>query len=93
MNSYTASETSFTQNFDIIEIIVVGFGGKESLEAQRKAWDFEKSEAERRNNINLLRNADGEIDKNFLKMAGIIDETAEDKGIIRCSDVSDENKE
>lgn len=93
MNSYTASETSFTQNFDIIEIIVVGFGGKESLEAQRKAWDFEKSEAERRNNINLLRNADGEIDKNFLKMAGIIDETAEDKGIIRFTDVSDEKKE
>jgi len=93
MNSYTASETSFTQNFDINDIIVIGFGGKESLEAQRKAWDFEKSEAERRNNINLLRNADGEVDKNFLKMAGILDETAEDKGIIRCKDVPEDGKE
>ncbi|KAL6621342.1 TLD-domain-containing protein [Neocallimastix sp. 'constans'] len=93
MNSYVASETSFNQKFDVSEIVVIGFGGKESLEAQRKAWDFEKNEAERRNNINLLRNADGEIDKNFLKMAGIIDETAEDKGIIRCQDIPDEKKD
>jgi len=91
MNTYTASETSFTQNFDVVEIIVVGFGGKESLEAQRKAWEFEKNEAERRNNINLLRNADGEIDKNFLKMTGIIVESAEDKGIERYKENQDED--
>jgi len=92
MNSYSPSETSFTQNFDILEIIVAGFGGKESLEAQRKAWEFEKNEAERRNNVNL-RNADGNLDKNFLKMAGIIDESAEDKGIIRCLDVPENHDE
>jgi len=91
MNSYTASETSFTQNFDIVEIVVAGFGGKESLEAQRKAWEFEKNEAERRNNVNL-RNADGELDRNFLKMAGIIDESAEDKGIERYKENVDDNK-
>jgi len=89
MNTYAPSEASFTQNFDIVEIIVVGFGGKESLEAQRKAWEFEKNEAERRNNVNL-RNADGELDKNFLKMAGIIDESAEDKGIERYKENTDD---
>jgi len=91
MTSYTPSETSFTQNFDVVDIIVVGFGGKESLEAQRKAWEFEKNEAERRNNINLLRNADGEIDKNFLKMTGIIVESAEDKGIERYKENEEED--
>jgi len=92
MNSYTPSETSFTQNFDVEEIIVVGFGGKESLEAQRKAWEFEKNEAERRNNVNL-RNADGELDRNFLKIAGIIDESADDKGIERCKDIPEKDLE
>ncbi|ORX57174.1 hypothetical protein BCR36DRAFT_319323 [Piromyces finnis] len=90
LNTYTPSETSFTQNFDIIEVVVAGFGGKESLEAQKKAWEFEKNEAERRNNINL-RNADGEFDRNFLKMAGIIDESAEDKGIERYREKTDDD--
>lgn len=85
LNTYKPSDNNFIQNFEVNDIFVVGLGGREALDAQKKAWEFEKNESERRVNVNI-RQANGTVDKQFLQMVGIIDQSAEDRGIERYID-------
>jgi hypothetical protein len=57
--------------FEIEEIEVWGCGGDEVAEAQRKEWAWQEREAEARRRINL-GTGDAELDRELLKMAGII---------------------
>jgi hypothetical protein len=57
--------------FEIEELEVWGCGGDEVAEAQRKEWAWQEREAEARRRINL-GTGDQELDRELLKMAGII---------------------
>jgi hypothetical protein len=57
--------------FEIEELEVWGCGGDEVAEAQRKEWAWQEREAEARRRINL-GTGDIELDRELLKMAGII---------------------
>jgi hypothetical protein len=57
--------------FEIEEIEVWGCGGDEVAEAQRKEWAWQEREAEARRRINL-GTGDVELDRELLKMAGLI---------------------
>jgi hypothetical protein len=57
--------------FEIEELEVWGCGGDEVAEAQRKEWAWQEREAEARRRINL-GTGDAELDRELLKMAGII---------------------
>jgi hypothetical protein len=57
--------------FEIEELEVWGCGGDEVAEAQRKEWAWQEREAEARRRINL-GTGDSELDRELLKMAGII---------------------
>ncbi|CAO0794872.1 unnamed protein product [Mucor circinelloides] len=63
----------FYYQFDTEDIEVFGLGNEKDRERQAKEWQFEKQEAARRAGINI-RQSDGQLDKELLKMAGIIDE-------------------
>lgn len=64
---------SFFYKFDTENIEVFGLGNEKDREKQAKEWKFEKQEADRRAGLNI-RTTDGQLDKELLKMAGIIDE-------------------
>lgn len=68
--------TNFTYKFDTENIEVFGLGNEKDRERQAREWKFEQQEADRRNGLNI-RQADGKLDKELLKMAGIIDERQE----------------
>ncbi|KAH8710168.1 restriction of telomere capping protein 5 [Phaeosphaeriaceae sp. PMI808] len=57
--------------FEVEEMEVWGCGGDEVAEAQRKEWAWQEREAEARRRINL-GTGDIELDRELLKMAGII---------------------
>jgi hypothetical protein len=57
--------------FEIEELEVWGCGGDEVAETQRKEWAWQEREAEARRRINL-GTGDAELDRELLKMAGII---------------------
>ncbi|KAH9868290.1 Restriction of telomere capping protein 5 [Plenodomus biglobosus] len=57
--------------FEIESLEVWGCGGDEVAEAQRKEWAWQEREAEARRRINL-GTGDQELDRELLKMAGII---------------------
>jgi hypothetical protein len=63
----------FFYKFDTENIEVFGLGNEKDRTKQAKEWQFEKQEAARRSGLNI-RKADGQLDKELLKMAGIIDE-------------------
>ncbi|KAI8638140.1 TLD-domain-containing protein [Parasitella parasitica] len=63
----------FYYQFDTEDIEVFGLGNEKDREKQAKEWQFDKQEAARRAGLNL-RQSDGQLDKELLKMAGIIDE-------------------
>ncbi|KAI8974338.1 TLD-domain-containing protein [Pilobolus umbonatus] len=63
---------SFIKPFDVVNIEVFGLGGEKERAIQAKEWLFETQEAARRAGLNI-RKTDGELDKELLKMAGIID--------------------
>jgi hypothetical protein len=63
----------FYYQFDTEDIEVFGLGNEKDRERQAKEWQFEKQEAARRAGVNI-RQSDGQLDKELLKMAGIIDE-------------------
>lgn len=68
--------TNFTCPFDTENIEVFGLGNEKDRERQAREWKFDQQEAERRNGLNI-RKSDGNVDKELLKMAGIIDERQE----------------
>jgi hypothetical protein len=57
--------------FEILDVEVWGCGGDEVAELQRKEWAWQEREAEARRRINL-GTGDQELDRELLKMAGII---------------------
>jgi len=79
--AFQASETraEFEDRFDIIAVEVWGCGGSEEAEAQKRAWEWEEREAERRKTVNF---DDIEQGKNLLRMAGILNETSNSGGSV-----------
>ncbi|KAI9243399.1 TLD-domain-containing protein [Phascolomyces articulosus] len=68
------SHTSFYTKFDTINIEVFGLGSEKARQVQEREWDFEKREALRRAGLQF-RQADGnQVDRELLRMAGIIDD-------------------
>lgn len=65
-------QRNFFYKFDTENIEVFGLGNEKDRLKQAKEWQFEKQEAIRRSGLNI-RQADGQLDKELLKMAGIID--------------------
>lgn len=61
----------FQDRFEITDMEVWGCGGDEVAEAQRKEWAWQEREAEARRRVNL-GTGDVELDRELLKMAGII---------------------
>ncbi|KAI8049146.1 TLD-domain-containing protein [Gilbertella persicaria] len=68
----------FSFQFDTEDIEVFGLGSEKDRERQAREWKFEKQEAERRASLNM-RQSDGNLDKELLKMAGIIDENRQER--------------
>ncbi|KAI9487824.1 MAG: TLD-domain-containing protein [Benjaminiella poitrasii] len=71
--SISRKNSNFSYNFDTVNIEVFGLGNEKDREKQLKEWNFEKQEAARRAGVNI-RLSDGQLDKELLKMAGIINE-------------------
>ncbi|KAI8968160.1 TLD-domain-containing protein [Mycotypha africana] len=71
--SANRKQQEFCFEFQIENIEVFGLGCEKDREKQAREWKFEKQEAARRASLNI-RQADGQLDKELLKMAGIIDE-------------------
>ena len=61
------------ERFEIEAVEVWGVGGEEEMERQRKAWEWEEREAQRRRDVNMTK-GDVEANRELLKMAGIISE-------------------
>ncbi|RHZ44695.1 hypothetical protein Glove_712g13 [Diversispora epigaea] len=59
-------------DFEVLEIEVVGTGGRNSKEKQEKEQRWEESEAAKRRR-SLRRSSSSRVDKEILKLAGIID--------------------
>ena len=55
---------------EIREVEVWGCGVDEAREEQRRAWEYERREAERRQNVRIREDLAG--DRALLEMAGII---------------------
>ncbi|ORZ11769.1 hypothetical protein BCR41DRAFT_356899 [Lobosporangium transversale] len=74
MNAGGERQLGFEIDFEVIECEVWGLGGPEAKARQKKEWDFEQREANRRATIHL-RSKDGEqdIDRDLLEMAGVLD--------------------
>lgn len=62
---------SFDYGFDICRLEIFGLGDEKLTLAQKKAWAFESEDAARRAGVQI-RQQDGKVDKEILKMAGII---------------------
>ncbi|KAG0001627.1 Restriction of telomere capping protein 5 [Entomortierella chlamydospora] len=73
MNAGGTRQSGFEINFEIIECEVWGLGGPDAKARQKKEWDFEQREANRRASIHIRGKGDQEIDMDLLEMAGVID--------------------
>jgi hypothetical protein len=62
---------SFDYGFDVCHLEIFGLGAEKLMLAQKKAWAFESQDAARRAGVQI-RQQDGQVDKEILKMAGII---------------------
>ncbi|CAG8547148.1 16676_t:CDS:2 [Acaulospora morrowiae] len=71
--TYSSSTTrsSIDIIFEVLEIEVVGAGGNSAKEKQDKEWRWEEAEATKRKS---LRRSSKSVDKEILKLAGIINE-------------------
>ncbi|KAG0172612.1 Restriction of telomere capping protein 5 [Apophysomyces sp. BC1034] len=74
----SANRKSLSYTFETINVEVFGLGNNKARVLQEKEWEFEKREALRRAGLNI-RQSDNAIDKELLKMAGIIDENREER--------------
>jgi hypothetical protein len=64
------SQGEYKYRFDISEVEVWGCGVDDAREEQRRAWEFERREAERRQSVRIKE--DLSSDRALLEMAGII---------------------
>ncbi|KAI8337748.1 TLD-domain-containing protein [Chlamydoabsidia padenii] len=65
------NQDPFDYGFDIEHLEVFGLGDEKMTLAQKKAWAFEHQDATRRAGVQI-RQQDGQVDKEILIMAGII---------------------
>ncbi|KAI8100106.1 TLD-domain-containing protein [Halteromyces radiatus] len=65
------SSGAFDYLFDVENVEVFGLGDEKLTLLQKKAWDFEYQDATRRAGVQI-RQQDGQVDKEILKLAGII---------------------
>ncbi|KAG0345578.1 Restriction of telomere capping protein 5 [Podila humilis] len=76
-NVYTSAggvrQSGFDVEFEIVECEVWGLGGAEAKARQKKEWEFEAREANRRASIHLRKDGDQDIDRDLLEMAGILE--------------------
>lgn len=74
--SFHASElrggADWQDRFEVEAVEVWGVGGEEEMERQKKAWEWEEREAQRRRDVNV-RQGDVEANRELLKMAGLIE--------------------
>ncbi|CAB4405507.1 hypothetical protein RhiirA5_402033 [Rhizophagus irregularis] len=66
----SATRSFFDTRFEVLEIEVVGMGGEGAREKQMRDWKWEDNESSKR-----LNNRKDKVDKEILKIAGIIDES------------------
>ncbi|KAI7880342.1 hypothetical protein K492DRAFT_207643 [Lichtheimia hyalospora FSU 10163] len=70
----SASRKRFYEPFETVNIEVFGLGDEKARQIQEREWNFEKREALRRAGLQF-RQADGnQVDRELLRMAGIIDD-------------------
>ncbi|KAI9310468.1 TLD-domain-containing protein [Dichotomocladium elegans] len=70
----SATRAKFHEPFETVNIEVFGLGDDKARKIQDREWEFEKREAQRRAGLQF-RQADGKaVDKELLRMAGLIDE-------------------
>ncbi|KAI9488067.1 TLD-domain-containing protein [Zychaea mexicana] len=70
----TRQKSGFNVKFETIDIEVFGMGSEKARKVQEREWEFEKREAVRRAGLQF-RQADGnQVDRELLRMAGIIDD-------------------
>ncbi|KAI8376073.1 TLD-domain-containing protein [Radiomyces spectabilis] len=74
----SAFRGQFGYAFETMRIEVFGLGGEKARQQQKRAWLFEKEEALRRAGVQI-RQEGGNVDKEILRMAGIIDEHREER--------------
>ncbi|KAF9971451.1 Restriction of telomere capping protein 5, partial [Actinomortierella ambigua] len=67
MNSAGRRRAGFEMEFEIVDCEVWGLGGKDAKARQRKEWEFEQREADRRASIHLRsKNGEQDIDRDLL---------------------------
>ncbi|KAI9031988.1 hypothetical protein DFJ74DRAFT_701643 [Hyaloraphidium curvatum] len=86
----TYGEQGFSWDFEVLEAAAYGLGGPAARAAQKRSWASEKSEADRRKEVNI-RKAGGGVDRDILVMAGVLDDNVEGMGIERYK--TDKEKE
>ncbi|ORX51586.1 hypothetical protein DM01DRAFT_1337096, partial [Hesseltinella vesiculosa] len=62
-----------TLTFDLVDLEVFGLGDPHALQQQKKAWQFDANEAVHRSGVRV-RQQDGQVDKEILRMAGLLQE-------------------
>ncbi|KAJ3337575.1 hypothetical protein HDU93_000818, partial [Gonapodya sp. JEL0774] len=77
---------------DVQEVTAFGMGGWAGWERQRREMEFEKSAAMKRAEVNV-RKAGGEIDREILKMAGLLDSAVDEHGIERYRTEKEKERE
>lgn len=70
--SFHRGKKAFRLDVEINCVEVFGLGTERDKQRQEAEWRFDKKEAQRRAGLNI-RQTDGALDKDLLKMAGIID--------------------
>ncbi|CAI2162656.1 6947_t:CDS:2 [Funneliformis geosporum] len=68
--SLSATRTFFDKSFEVLEIEVFGLGGEGVREKQKREWMWEEREATKRQSSKNYKS--NEVDKEILKMAGVI---------------------
>ncbi|KAI8148418.1 TLD-domain-containing protein [Fennellomyces sp. T-0311] len=69
------AQNSFDYHFETANIEVFGLGSEKARQVQEREWEFEKREAMRRAGLQF-RQADQSVDRELLRMAGIINDEA-----------------
>lgn len=70
----SALRQEFQYSFETVNVEVFGLGTEKARLAQQRAWDFEKREATRRAGLQLRQSDGRTVDRELLRMAGIIDD-------------------
>ncbi|CDH60702.1 hypothetical protein RO3G_10250 [Lichtheimia corymbifera JMRC:FSU:9682] len=70
----SASRKRFYEPFETVNIEVFGLGDEKARQIQEREWNFEKREALRRAGLQFRQDHGNKVDRELLRMAGIIDD-------------------